>query len=71
MTDATRHIVAPILAVQGAQDPYGTVAQVDELRASAVQSSRFETLLVPSGGHDPHRDDPAAVIAAMRDWLLV
>ena len=71
MTDATRHIVAPILAVQGVQDPYGTVAQVDALRASAVQSSRFETLLVPSGGHDPHRDDPDAVIAAMRDWLLV
>jgi pimeloyl-ACP methyl ester carboxylesterase len=44
---------------------------VDALRASAVQSSRFETLLVPSGGHDPHRDDPDAVIAAMRDCLLV
>jgi len=47
------------------------VAQVDALRQAALHASRFETLLIPEGGHDPHRDAPQQVIALMRDWVLV
>ncbi len=64
-------LAVPILAVQGLKDPYGTVAQVDALRQAALHASRFETLLIPEGGHDPHRDAPQQVIALMRDWVLV
>jgi pimeloyl-ACP methyl ester carboxylesterase len=71
MTSPMRHITAPILAIQGTQDPYGTMAQVLSLQSAAVNARHFYTLAVAKGGHDPHRDDPEEVIKAIRNWWLV
>jgi pimeloyl-ACP methyl ester carboxylesterase len=54
-------IRAPLLAVQGHDDEYGTMAQVDRLAARVPQA---EVLKLDQCGHSPHRDQPAAVIAA-------
>ncbi len=55
-------ISAPTLVIQGRDDAYGTLAQVDRI-AGAVRGP--VTRLVLAGGHTPHLEHPAAVIAAI------
>ena len=55
-------LVAPALLVQGADDPYGTLDQLDRIEASA--KGRVERLVVP-GGHSPHLEQPDAVLEAV------
>lgn len=64
--DACRAITAPVLAIQGVDDPYGTLRQVREI---APTSGRFELEVVPACGHSPHRDQPDAVTARIADFL--
>lgn len=46
-------ITAPTLVIQGRDDPYGTLAQVDRICAAVGPTAR--PLIVP-GGHSPHLD---------------
>lgn len=48
-----RHIAAPVLALQGLDDPYGTLRQIDEIAPTA---GHFETEKLAACGHSPHRD---------------
>mgnify|MGYP000567716979 FL=1 len=59
-------IAAPLLAIQGEDDPYGTMAQIDEI-AAAVPHARLVKL--PHCGHSPHRDQPEAVAQAIQSWI--
>ena len=59
-------IACPVLAIQGADDEYGTMAQIDGIAAAAPQ---VELLKLDACGHSPHRDQPEQVISAVRDWL--
>ena len=59
-------ITAPLLAIQGEDDAYGTMAQIDEI-AAAVPHARL--LKLAACGHSPHRDQSAAVSQAMADFL--
>ena len=61
-----RRITAPLLAIQGVDDPYGTMAQIDEIAANAPQT---RLLKLPDCGHSPHRDQPEAVNEAIRQFL--
>ena len=61
-----RHITAPLLAIQGEGDPYGTMAQIDEIATSAPHT---RLLKLPDCGHSPHKDQPEAVIEAIRAFL--
>lgn len=61
-----RQIAAPLLAVQGTDDEYGTLAQLQEV-ALAVPHAR--TLAIPACGHSPHRDQPATLTAALVKFL--
>ncbi len=54
-------IACPVLAVQGLDDEYGTMAQVETV-AAAVPRARL--LALPRCGHSPHRDCPDALIEA-------
>lgn len=47
------HITAPLLLVQGRDDEYGTLAQLDAIAAAAPQAQR---LVLEHCGHSPHRD---------------
>ncbi|HMG49134.1 MAG TPA: alpha/beta hydrolase [Inquilinus sp.] len=52
MRDALPSIRCPVLAIQGAEDEYGTEAQLDAIKARV--SGPCETWLVPDCRHAPH-----------------
>lgn len=61
-----RRIEAPVLAIQGAQDLYGTLRQIDEIAPTA---GPFEKFVVPDCGHSPHKDQADAVTARIVEFL--
>jgi pimeloyl-ACP methyl ester carboxylesterase len=69
--DCLSRIRCPLLAVQGEDDEYGTMAQLDAI-AKRVPHARL--LKLPECGHAPHRDQPTvltrAVVAFMRENRL-
>ena len=60
-------ITCPILAIQGEDDEYGTLAQIERI-AHALAQTRL--LVLPRCGHSPHRDQPEAVIAAAQQQIV-
>src|SRR6185369_5982468 len=50
-----RRIEAPVLAIQGEEDPYGTVDQIEGIGPTL---GPFSWHLLPRCGHSPHRDQP-------------
>ena len=55
-------LTVPALLVQGAEDPYGTLVQLDRIEERAT--GPVQRLVVP-GGHSPHLEQPEAVLAAV------
>jgi pimeloyl-ACP methyl ester carboxylesterase len=66
IADLLPSIRCPVLAIQGEDDPYGTLAQIDGI-AARVAGTRL--LKLAHCGHSPHRDQPQAVIDATLSWL--
>ncbi len=67
ITDALGYIRVPILIVQGADDQYGTLKQVE-----AAQEECFcpvETVVLPGARHSPHRDAPEATLAVVSGFI--
>jgi pimeloyl-ACP methyl ester carboxylesterase len=56
----------PVLAIQGWQDEYGTMEQLDRLARAIPQA---EQLRLSDCGHSPHRDQPAAVLETIAHWI--
>jgi pimeloyl-ACP methyl ester carboxylesterase len=61
-----RRIQAPLLAIQGVDDPYGSMAQIHDIAAAAPHARLVE---VADCGHSPHREQPEAVTAAIAGFL--
>lgn len=61
ITEELAGIQCPTLLIQGLQDDYGTLAQLDAISTAVPHAQRLE--LDPCG-HSPHRDQPDAVISA-------
>jgi pimeloyl-ACP methyl ester carboxylesterase len=59
-------IRCPLLAIQGYDDEYGTMAQLERI-ARLVPDT--ELLKLQDCRHSPHRDQPAAVIAAATRFI--
>jgi len=59
-------ITAPLLAIQGEDDAYGTMAQIDDIARHVPHTQRLK---LPQCGHSPHKDQPAAVNAAIAQFL--
>ena len=59
-------IACPLLAVQGLDDEYGTLAQIRGIARKVPQTRLLE---LPDCGHSPHRDQPEALIAAVTDFF--
>ena len=57
----------PILAVQGEDDEYGTLAQIEAIRRHAPQT---ELAVLAKCGHSPHRDQPDALTRIVVDFIL-
>jgi pimeloyl-ACP methyl ester carboxylesterase len=66
LTPLLSGITAPVLAVQGTADPYGTVAHVEAVRDAAT--GPVELLLLDCA-HSPHLEQPEAVDAAVTKFL--
>lgn len=60
-------IRCPVLAIQGADDEYGTMAQVEAI-ARAV-SGPCEVVKLEACGHSPHRDRPEETLAAISRFV--
>jgi pimeloyl-ACP methyl ester carboxylesterase len=57
----------PLLLIQGRDDQYGTTAQLDAIeRQAGGEVSRLE---LADCRHSPHRDQPAATLAAIAEFV--
>jgi pimeloyl-ACP methyl ester carboxylesterase len=59
-------VTAPALLIQGADDPYGTLDQLDRIQARVRGPVQR---LVVTGGHSPHLDQPQAVVDAIAAFV--
>lgn len=59
-------IRAPVMAIQGLDDEYGTLEQVRQIRQRVPDSHILE---LPACGHSPHRDQPERLTQAVADFL--
>lgn len=59
-------IVCPVLALQGEGDEYATMRQIDVIAAAVPGAQRVK---LPDCGHSPHRDQSAAVLAAIAGFV--
>jgi pimeloyl-ACP methyl ester carboxylesterase len=63
--DYLPNIRCPVLAIQGYDDEYGTMAQLDELR----RLSKAELLKMERCGHAPFRDQPERTLEAIAAFI--
>ena len=63
LTEFLPGIRVPVMALQGADDDYGTLAQIDAVCAGVAGPS--ERVVLPACGHVPMRDQPEATLAAV------
>jgi pimeloyl-ACP methyl ester carboxylesterase len=62
-----KQISCPMVAIQGFDDEYGTMEQIERIAKHAPQTT---LLKLHACGHSPHRDQPEAVIAAATDFTM-
>lgn len=65
--DYVRSIRCPLLAIQGADDEYGSIAQIEAIERAAA--GPFEKLVLAGCKHSPHRDQETAVLRAMSGFI--
>ncbi|MGH7125124.1 MAG: alpha/beta fold hydrolase, partial [Stellaceae bacterium] len=58
---------SPVLAIQGADDEYGTLAQLDAIERGV--SGPLERLVLASCKHSPHRDQEGQTLDAMAGFV--
>lgn len=59
-------ITSPLMAIQGEDDAYGTMTQIDDIAAAVPHA---QLLKLPQCGHSPHKDQPEAVARAIEAFL--
>jgi pimeloyl-ACP methyl ester carboxylesterase len=60
-------ITAPLIVIQGDDDPYGTMAQVDAISEGVPGQVRVEVL--ERCGHSPYRDQPIHTLEAIVSFV--
>lgn len=60
-------VLCPVLAIQGFDDEYGTMAQLEAIARQT--GGPIELLRLADCRHSPHRDQPGAVIEAMSRFV--
>ena len=64
--DCLDSIRCPVLTIQGEEDEYGTLAQVDAIKRRVPHA---QTLVLSNCGHSPHRDQPTATLQAISQFV--
>lgn len=60
LAEECAHLDVPVVLIQGENDEYGTVAQIDTIAAAA--RGAVTRVLLPNCGHAPHRDAKDIVV---------
>jgi pimeloyl-ACP methyl ester carboxylesterase len=60
-------IECPVLLLQGKDDKYGTLAQIDAIQRQVAGG--FERMELAACGHSPQRDQPEATLAALARFI--
>jgi pimeloyl-ACP methyl ester carboxylesterase len=60
-------IKCPVLAIQGEDDEYGTMAQLDAIARQV--GGPCELLKLPDCGHSPHKDQPDRVLGSLSGFI--
>jgi pimeloyl-ACP methyl ester carboxylesterase len=60
-------IRCPVMCIQGENDEYGTMAQLESIRAQV--KGPCELVKLAHCGHSPHRDQPEATLAALARFV--
>lgn len=66
ITTEIKAIRCPLMAIQGLDDEYGSMAQIEGIVDKVAQT---EVLALKVCGHAPHRDQPGLVVAAVSDFF--
>ena len=61
-----RNITAPLLLIQGLNDEYGTMLQLDEIAQAAPHAKQIR---LTDCGHSPHRDQPLLCVEGVTNFL--
>jgi len=64
--DCLAPITCPVLVIQGENDEYGTLAQMQAIQR---QIPATQPLILPDCGHSPHRDHPALTLEAIAKFV--
>jgi pimeloyl-ACP methyl ester carboxylesterase len=60
-------VTCPSLAIQGADDKYGTLAQIEAIERQVA--GPFQKHVLAACGHSPHHEQPEATLEAMRAFI--
>jgi pimeloyl-ACP methyl ester carboxylesterase len=60
------YIRVPVAILQGADDQYGTIRQIDIAREECY--CPVDVTIIPGAGHSPHREAPEATLDAISDF---
>ena len=66
VSEVIDYLRIPVLAVQGVNDPYGTLAQIEEIEQRIY--SPVDTETIEECGHAPHLEFPERTIAAVSEF---
>jgi pimeloyl-ACP methyl ester carboxylesterase len=66
ITEQLAAIRCPVLALQGTDDAYGTLRQTRGIQQAVPHTQLLD---LPDCGHSPHRDQTAAVVAAVQAFV--
>lgn len=62
-----KNITAPLLFIQGSNDEYGTLDQVEKTISQVSGSA--EKFIIPNVGHTPHKEVPEIVLQTAADFI--
>ena len=63
VTEVIDYFRVPVLGIQGVDDQYGTLAQLQEIRSRCY--SPFDELLLTNCGHSPHIEQPQQTLESI------
>ncbi len=66
VADAIDHLRIPVLAIQGRDDPYGSLAQISEIEDRIY--SPLDTLILEGCEHAPHFEKPTETMDAIAEF---
>lgn len=68
VSEVIDYLRIPVLAIQGEDDQYGTLGQIEELQSRCY--SPVDTLILEECRHSPHLDQCGKVLAAVEDFCV-